>query len=135
MTSVPIPLNPSFALIFLPSRNLRGSERCGIVIAMDKKVLKDKILNEVQRILAKDQIKKVSLFGSYLSNSHQSDSDVDVLIEFKPNAEIGFFELSRIQSQLERTLEKRVDLVTPEALSKYFRPKVLSEAETIYEGK
>lgn len=102
---------------------------------MDKETIKDKILKEIRQNPVRRQIEKVSLFGSYLSDSHQGDSDVDVLIEFKPNAEIGFFELSRIQSQLARVLEKRVDLVTPEALSKYFRSEVLSKAETIYEGE
>ena len=102
---------------------------------MDKETIKSKILNEIERNPAKAKIKKVSLFGSYLLDGYRDDSDVDVLIEFKPDAKIGFFELSRLQDELKQTLNTEVDLVTPEALSKYFRSEVLSQAELVYEGK
>lgn len=102
---------------------------------MDKETIKSKILSEIERNPIMAKVKKVSLFGSYLSNTNQSDSDVDVLIEFKPEAEVGFFGLSRLQDELGQAINAEVDLVTPEAISQYFRFNVLSKAELIYEGK
>jgi predicted nucleotidyltransferase len=102
---------------------------------MDKETIKSKILSEIEKNPVRAKVKKVSLFGSHLSNTNKSYSDVDVLIEFKPDAEVGFFGLSRLQDEFKQVLNIEVDLVTPEALSKYFRDKVLSKAELIYEGK
>lgn len=77
-------------------------------------------------------IQKVSLFGSYLYKEEKQASDIDLLIELeKP---VGYFELVRMQDALEMSLGQEVDLVEPEALSKYFRAKVLAEARTLYEG-
>ncbi|KKR85526.1 MAG: hypothetical protein UV53_C0004G0015 [Candidatus Azambacteria bacterium GW2011_GWE1_42_9] len=40
----------------------------------------------------------------------------------------------RIQRKLGEFIGKKVDLLTPQSLSKFFREKVLAEAEDIYEG-
>jgi len=55
-----------------------------------------------------------------------------VLIEFDPRATIGLFEFIEIQEQLSEALGRRVDLLTPQALSKYFREEVLKEAQPVY---
>ena len=47
---------------------------------------------------------------------------------------VGYFELVRMQDALEKSLGHKVDLVEAEALSKYFRSKVLAEAKALYEG-
>ncbi len=102
---------------------------------MGKEQIKNKILEEIARNPLGVSMKKVSLFGSYLDNSNNNDSDVDILVEFKPTAKVGLFELARLQRSFEGVLKKPVDLVTPEALSRFFRSEVLSQAESIYEGK
>ena len=63
------------------------------------------------------------------------DPSVDILVEFKPTAKIGFFEFVRLQRRLSDFVGKKVDLLTPEAISKFFREKVVKEAELIYGGK
>lgn len=96
---------------------------------------KAKIQHAVQQALQKkplhDRIQRISLFGSQLHGNARKDSDVDLLIEFRQPT--GYFELVRIQDELTRALHRPVDLVTPGALSKYFRSEVLSEAELLYE--
>lgn len=101
---------------------------------MNKKEVKKLIAKAIENNPLLDQIKKISLFGSYLSNRPRADSDIDLLIEFNPDAHIGFFKLISIQNSIEEKVGKKIDLLTPEALSKYFREKVLKEAEIIYEG-
>ena len=77
-------------------------------------------------------IKFVALFGSHLHGTATADSDVDVLIDFDPRATVGLFEFIEIQEQFSRTLGRHVDLLTPQALSAYFRDEVLRQAEPIY---
>ena len=100
---------------------------------MGKEELKKKIKEAVEKDPLKEDIQKVSLFGSFVHGDFKQDSDVDVLIEFTPTASIGFFELARIKRNMEGFVDRDVDLLTPEALSKYFRAEVLKEAEKIYE--
>lgn len=55
-------------------------------------------------------IKKVSLFGSYANDTANSDSDIDLLVEFTyPN--VSLFMLYNIKSEIEQRLQKRVDLI------------------------
>ena len=102
---------------------------------MIKQKIKQKIKEAVEKDPLKENIQKVSLFGSYLRGDFEEDSDVDVLIEFTPTAKIGFFKYFDIRENIEKHVQKKVDLLTPEALSKYFREEVLKEAEIIYEKR
>jgi predicted nucleotidyltransferase len=76
-------------------------------------------------------IGKLALFGSILRPDFGPDSDIDVLVEFQPGHVPGlaFFTM---QEELSALLGRKVDLNTPADLSRYFRDKVLDEAETIY---
>jgi uncharacterized protein len=78
-------------------------------------------------------IKKLSLFGSVLRDDFGPDSDVDVLVEFEMGASIGYFELADMKFELEDVIGREVDLLTPDALSQYFRQKVLDTAVALYE--
>ncbi len=73
------------------------------------------------------QIVKLSLFGSVLRDDFKPDSDIDVLVEFEPNAKVGLSFFS-IQDELSELFGREVDLNTPKFLSKYFRDEVLAEA-------
>ncbi len=102
---------------------------------MEKEEIKKRISEAIINDPAKNDIEKVSLFGSYLHNEAKNKSDVDVLVEFKPTSRIGFFEFVRIQRRLSDFVGKRVDLLTPDAISKFIKENILNEAETIYEGR
>jgi len=102
---------------------------------MSKQEIKQKIKEAVEKDPLKDDIQKVSLFGSYIHEDFKRDSDVDVLIEFTPTSNIGFFKYFDIRENMEKHLKKKVDLLTPEGLSKFFRDEVIKEAELIYEKR
>lgn len=80
-------------------------------------------------------IHKLSLFGSVLRDDFTQESDIDVLVEFTPNAGIGFFELFTMQEELTAILGRQVDLLTPGALSPYFRQQVIDSAKVLYEKR
>lgn len=102
---------------------------------MDKEKIKKILLDAVKNSPYFEAIKSVALFGSYVNGVPNADSDIDVLIDFEPSAVIGFFALSDIKNNFESFLQKTVDLLTPAAISKYFRDEVLSQAETVYEKR
>jgi predicted nucleotidyltransferase len=80
-----------------------------------------------------NRIRKLALFGSVLREDFRPDSDVDVLVEFYPEYVPGlsFF---RMQRELSQILGRKVDMNTPQDLSKYYRDKVLTEAEVFYDA-
>ncbi len=78
--------------------------------------------------------RELSIFGSALSGVVGEDSDVDLLVEFEPTAEIGFVALSRMQRELSTLLHRRVDLVPKRGLKATIRESVLSGARLIYEA-
>ena len=76
-------------------------------------------------------IRKLSLFGSVLRDDFQSDSDVDMLVEFETGKTPGF-EFITVQNKLSEIVGRQVDLNTPKCLSRYFRDQVLADAKAIY---
>ena len=83
----------------------------------------------------KNHIKKLAFFGSFLRDDFRSESDIDILVEFERGHTPGFFDLVRMEEQLSRFFKgKEIDLRTPNDLSRYFREKVIRDAEVLYVG-
>lgn len=94
--------------------------------------LRHEIVIVLHKVPGRDRIRRVSLFGSYARGATHEGSDIDLLIKF--SAPVGFFDLVRVQRDLERSLQRKIDLVTPGALSPYFRGEVLRTAVPVYES-
>ena len=77
------------------------------------------------------RIRRLAFFGSVLRDDFGPDSDVDVLVEFEEGNVPGlaFFTM---ESELSEILGRKVDLNTPQFLSRYFRDDVVAEAEDLY---
>ncbi len=87
---------------------------------------------KITEFCKRNHIRKLSLFGSVLHGNFRPDSDIDLLVEFDPDHIPGFFKFAHIERELSEIMGKKVDLRTPQELSKYFRDEVLSEAEVQY---
>ena len=82
----------------------------------------------------RNRIRRLSLFGSFVRDDFGPDSEIDVLVEFAPDARVGFFKLFDLEQQLSEMLGgRKVEINTPNSLSKYLREDVLAEAEVQYE--
>jgi hypothetical protein len=79
----------------------------------------------------RNHIRKLAFFGSLLRDDFRQDSDIDVLVEFDP-AHIPGFAFFTMEEELSKILGRKVELNTPSFLSRYFRDKVLAEAEVQY---
>lgn len=79
------------------------------------------------------RIQTLSLFGSHLTGTARPDSDVDLLVEFMPDARPTYFDLADIEAELSALLGgRKVDLRTPKELSRYFRDSVQRSAQELY---
>ena len=78
------------------------------------------------------QVRELALFGSALGHDFGPQSDLDFLVEFQPDAQIGFLALASLQRELSGLLGRPVDLVPKGGLKPVIRDEVLSEAEVLY---
>jgi len=87
----------------------------------------------VQEFCRKHHIRKLSVFGSYLREDFGPESDIDFLVEFEPEHIPGLIEFAGMEIELSELLGgQKVDLRTPQDLSRHFRDEVLAEAEVLY---
>ena len=79
-----------------------------------------------------NHVQKLSLFGSILRTDFKPESDIDFLVEFQPGKTPGFLKLASMEEELSTLIGgRKVDLRTPQDLSKHFRARVLQEAQVL----
>lgn len=88
--------------------------------------------DKVAEFCRRHRIRRLSLFGSVLREDFRADSDVDVLVEFEPEAKIGFIALSRMQRELSALLQRQVDIVPRSGLKPVIRDSIMADEEVIY---
>ena len=78
-------------------------------------------------------IRRLAIFGSALRSDFGPESDVDVLVEFATGRAPGLLGLAGMEMELSTLFDgRKVDLRTPEDLSRYFRQEVVDTAEVQY---
>ncbi len=74
---------------------------------------------------------KAYLFGSQVRGDAHVNSDIDLLVELDYSQRIGFLFI-KMQIELSELLNKKVDLVSANGLSKYIKPVIEKEKQLIY---
>ncbi|HWR98560.1 MAG TPA: nucleotidyltransferase domain-containing protein [Candidatus Methanoperedens sp.] len=86
----------------------------------------------IEAFCARHRIRRLSLFGSVLTDRFGPESDVDLLVEFEPDARVSLFRIAAIELELGALLGRKVDLRTPQDLSRFFRDEVSRTAAVVY---
>ena len=87
---------------------------------------------ELAEICRRYQVKELSLFGSAVRGEMGPDSDIDLLVEFMPDAKVSLFGHFDAEQELSKLVGKKVDLVSKTALRGRVRNEILAEARSIY---
>ncbi|NCI47456.1 nucleotidyltransferase family protein [Sediminibacterium soli] len=92
--------------------------------------------NHIQRVIREyfsgKPVKRVWLFGSYAGNEAKEDSDIDVLVDLEERSKIGLRYLAW-HEDIERLVNKRVQVVSTNAISEYMRPFIEADKWLLYE--
>lgn len=80
----------------------------------------------VLQIAAKHGAFNVRLFGSRARGDFNSESDLDLLVDFEP--ERSLLDQIGLQQELEESLKRRVDVVTSTSLHRAIQNEILQEA-------
>ena len=75
---------------------------------------------KIEAFCRRNQIRRLAFFGSVLRDDFSAESDVDVLVEFEPDARVGL-QFFKMEQELSEILGRPVDLNTAGFLSKYFK--------------
>jgi predicted nucleotidyltransferase len=88
---------------------------------------------EITAFCQRNHIRKLWFFGSVLRDDFTPDSDIDVLVEFEPDARVGFMTLAGMEIELSELLGRKAEIHTVKGLHPYFRDEVMQEAQVQYE--
>jgi predicted nucleotidyltransferase len=88
--------------------------------------------DQIADLCRRYHVRRLALFGSVLRDDFSSTSDVDVLVTFEPQAQIGFMTLGRMKRELAALFQRPVDLVPQDGLKPAIRDEVLKSAEVLY---
>jgi hypothetical protein len=91
----------------------------------NKKKELEKIIPIISRIIKKFGIKRAGIFGSYARREQRADSDIDILVEFRGKKSL--FDLINLELLLQKTLKKKVDLLTYNSINPLLKKKILKE--------
>jgi len=87
---------------------------------------------ELAEFCRRHQVRELALFGSAARGELRPDSDIDILVEFLPEARPGLLGFSAMTRELAPIFGRRVDLAVKPALKPLIRPAVLAEAKLLY---
>ena len=99
---------------------------------MSEPVAIDLPLEAIRAYCETQPIERLSVFGSALRNELTPESDIDLLVEYEPDASVGLFAMARQMREFSEICGRDVDLCTPMGLSKYIRDEVIASARVIY---
>ncbi len=82
------------------------------------------------------KIRELALFGSALRDDFRPDSDLDILVDFAPNADWGLLDHVQMQLELQNLLHRNVDLISKRALEQSAnwmrREEILKTAQVLF---
>ena len=97
--------------------------------------IKKKLIELKPFLKEKYKIKEIGIFGSYIKGKQKKKSDLDILIDFEDDAEIGLIEFVRIENYLSDKLGVKVDLVMKKTLKPYIGKIILEEVVYLWKIK
>lgn len=94
----------------------------------DIQTTKTRIHNNLSRLKQEYHVERIGVFGSVARGQETGTSDIDILVEF--SQPIGLFKFIELEETLGQLLQRKVDLVTPNALKTLIKDRILEQ--TLY---
>ncbi len=87
---------------------------------------------QIAEVCRRYHVRELSLFGSAARGELRPDSDVDLLVDFLPDARVGLLDLSALMRELADLLGRRVDIAVKPALKPLVRTGVLNDTREVF---
>jgi predicted nucleotidyltransferase len=92
----------------------------------------DEILGKREELLAMMRRRGTSnpqIFGSVARREDGPESDLDLFVEMDPDRSL--LDLISLQQEIELSLNRRVDVLTPRSINRHIRDQILAEARPL----
>jgi len=99
---------------------------------MTETILAEIPLKQIREYCERQPIRRLSVFGSAARDELTPESDIDLLVEYLPDAPVGYFAMARHMRVLSEIVGRPVDLCTRNGLKYYIRQEVDANARLIY---
>jgi predicted nucleotidyltransferase len=86
------------------------------------------ILRRYEAALRARGVRHAALFGSTARRDNRPGSDIDILVEFDPNAHIGVFQYVGVKEYIESLFPQPVDVIDREGLKPHLRQRSTRDA-------
>ncbi|MDV3002462.1 MAG: hypothetical protein N5P05_004117 (plasmid) [Chroococcopsis gigantea SAG 12.99] len=89
--------------------------------------IKTALIEHKQIFFEQFHVTKIGIFGSYIRQEQTEDSDLDILVEFEPNAQFGLFTFCKLENYMTEIAGVKVDLVMKDNLKPKIGQEILSQ--------
>jgi len=89
--------------------------------------------NRIDKVCNEQNIVYLGLFGSQSRGDNRRNSDVDLLVDFKETK--SYFQLAKVQEELENIFQKKIDLVLKNNIKDILKQNIFKDLKTLYEQK
>ena len=89
--------------------------------------IKELLIEQKPYLEQKYKVKQIGIFGSFVRGEQGENSDLDILVDYSEN--IGFFDLLKMEDELNQMFGIKVDLVMKTGLKKYIGQQILREVK------
>lgn len=88
--------------------------------------------DRLAEICRRNDVTRIRVFGSASRGEERPDSDIDLIVDF--GSPKGFFEVIRLEDQLQAFFGRPVDVVTEPGLSPLLRRSILNSASVLFDA-
>ena len=88
--------------------------------------------DRLAELCRRHDVTRIRIFGSASRGEERPDSDIDLIVDF--GSPKGFFEVIRLEDQLQAFFGRPVDVVTEPGLSPLLRRSILNSASVLFDA-
>jgi predicted nucleotidyltransferase len=87
---------------------------------------------QIAEICRRHHVRELSVFGSAVRGELRPDSDIDLLVDYFPDARPSLFDLIGMKNELSDLIGRKIDLGVKRALKPRYKDQILAEAQVVY---
>jgi len=87
----------------------------------------------IQEFFRQKPVERAWLFGSFSRMEERPDSDIDILVDLDPSAQLGLLTYAGMINELERLLKRKVDMVATGSIKPFAKDTINKDKVLVYE--
>lgn len=94
-------------------------------LLLEKEDILQFLASKKEELFTQFQLDKIGLFGSFPLNQNTCNSDIDLIVDFKPHTKNIYEKKSQIRQLISNRFNRDVDICTEKYIKSYFKSSIL----------